>query len=114
MTPRTLGEAQAQCRAMGVDLRKLAGAPGPVLVGGAPMRVSECADLILPFCPGGGVRADQASELPRCVNESVSPAKAAALLAEAHDRQAALAGPPWLLIGAGVLAAGLAVYFVAR
>lgn len=90
-TPRTLAEAQAQCRAMGVDLRR----------DGRGM--SACMDLLDPFCPRG-VRATFGVELPSCEGEAPSAAKAAILLAEASATAKANAGPPWLLIGGGVAA----------
>lgn len=76
----TTAQAQAQCLAQNL---------GP----------SACADLVAPTCaPGQGVRIN-AGQPPICADEAISPAKAAALLAEAQANQAALAGPPWLLIG---------------
>ncbi len=97
----TLAEAQAACRAAGVDLR--------VSGKGA----SDCVDRIAPFCVGGtsGVRFDTSHELPFCANEAIDPAKAAALLKEAEQRQAALAfehPSPWLWVGLAGAAALLA------
>lgn len=43
-----------------------------------------------------------------------SAAKAAALLKEAEARVAASSGPPWLLIGGGVVGVGLLVYVLTR
>lgn len=96
----TLAEAQAQCRAAGVDLR----------VSGRGM--TDCIDRIAPFCVGDkdGVRVDTDHELPFCVDERVSPEKAAVLLKEAELRQAALAlqhPPAWLVIAGGAALVGL-------
>jgi hypothetical protein len=112
--PRTLVEAQAQCRALGVNLSAPPAPNGQLLVNGRPMPINACAELIAPFCPAGdGVRfVVGRGELPACANEAISPAKAASLLAEAHAKQAS--GPPWLLIGGGVAVAGLALYFALR
>lgn len=114
--PRSLAEAQAQCRALGVNLSAAPSASGQLLgANGRPMPVSECADLLMPFCPGGGVRAVVGrGELPVCADESISPAKAAVLLADAHAKQAGASGPPWLWIGGGVLAVGLVAYLALR
>lgn len=83
--PRTLAEAQAQCRAAGVDLR----------VSGRGM--SACVDLLFPFCPHG-VRGELGQELPTCAPAGPSAAKVAILAAEA---QARVARPlaPWLVVG---------------
>jgi len=116
--PRTLAEAQAQCRALGVDLRLPMPANGPRLVNGRPMRINECMDLILPFCPGGGVRveAGRPEEFPVCVDESVSGRKAAVLVKEAQARAAGAgdAGPSWLLLGVGALALGGLAFWLVR
>jgi hypothetical protein len=96
-TPRTLAEAQAQCRALGTDLRK----------SGAHM--SECVELLAPFCPNG-VASTFGVELPTCAGAAPSPRQAAALLKEAEANAAKANGPPWLLIGGGVVVAGLAFW----
>jgi hypothetical protein len=101
--PRTLAEAQAQCRALGVDLR----------VSGRGM--SACMDLLSPFCPNG-VTSTSGDELPSCLGAPPSARKAAVLLAEAQARANAAAGdgPPWLLLGVGVLALGGLAYWLAK
>ena len=96
----SLAEAQAACRAAGVDLR----------VSGKGM--SDCIERIATFCVGGkdAVRADVDHELPFCVSAEISPAKAAALLKEAELRQAALSlehPSPWFFVAGGVALAGL-------
>lgn len=96
----TLLEAQAQCRAAGVDLR----------VSGKGM--SDCVERIAPFCVGDadGVRVDTDHELPFCVSEKIAPSKAAAELKEAELRQAALSlqhPPAWLVMGGVAALAGL-------
>lgn len=96
----TLADAQAQCRALGVDLRR------------SGRNMNQCMDLLAPFCPDG-VEADITEELPRCGGAAPSPAKAAALLKEAEAR-AGKSGPPWLLIGAGVVALGVVVFVATR
>lgn len=75
--------------------------------------MTACMDLLAPFCPHG-VAADEGDELPHCAGEGPSAAKAAALLREAQERQAALEGPPWLLIGGGVAVAGVVLWLVFR
>ncbi len=97
----TLSEAQAQCRANGVDLR--------VSGRGA----TACMDLLAPFCPDG-VLADVSEELPRCAGPGPSARKAAILNAEANARAAAAASQRRLLIGGGVLAAGLVLWLVLK
>ncbi len=92
--PRTLAEAQAQCRALGTDLR----------VSGAHM--SDCMDLLKPFCPHGVV-GTFGVELPTCAGADPSAAKAAALLKEAQATAAANAPAPWLFIGGAVAVAGV-------
>lgn len=99
--PRTLADARAQCRAAGVDLR----------VSGRGL--NACMDLLLPFCPDG-VTSDGPDGLPACAGDNLSPVKAAILLREAEARAAANAGPQWVLIGSGVLAAGLLAYALTR
>lgn len=84
-----VAEAQAQCLAL--DL-------GP----------SACADLVEPHCGPSEVVRLEAGRAPFCVEDGrASPAKAAVLLREAQARQAAIAGPPWLLIGGAVAVGGL-------
>jgi hypothetical protein len=102
VTPRSLAEALAQCKANGVDLR----------VSGRGF--SACADLMSPFCDGN-ISSDPGPEgLPTCLGvEPIDPRKAAVLLREAEAR--ANAGKtPWLLIGGGVAAAGLVVWLLTR
>ncbi len=101
VAPRTLAEAQALCRAMGVDLR----------VSGKGS--SECADVMFPFCPAG-VSIDLGVELPRCRGAGGTAQKAAIQLAEAQARAGASSGPPWLALGLGAVALGAVAYFVTR
>lgn len=92
--PRTLAEAEAQCRDdLGVDLTK------------SGRNMTACMDLLAPFCPNG-VTADLSQPLPRCSGAGPSAAKAAVLLKEAEAVANANREPPWLLIvGVGALVA---------
>lgn len=91
----TTAQAQAQCVAQNL---------GP----------SACADLVAPTCaPGQGVRIE-VGKAPFCVDETISPAKAAALLAEAEAKQKALAGTPWLVIGGVVAGGALIAWLILR
>ncbi|MDB4884499.1 MAG: hypothetical protein JWL95_3265 [Gemmatimonadetes bacterium] len=99
--PKSLAEAQAQCRAAGVDTR----------VSGKGM--SACLDLLAPFCPNG-VDSNGPGGIPQCAQAAPDARKAAALLAEAEAKQAALrSSGAWLWVGAAGLAA-VALYFVSR
>lgn len=75
--------------------------------------MTACMDLLASFCPDG-VSANLDEELPRCAGAAPSPEKAAALLKEAEARVAANSGPPWLLIGAGLVALGVVVFVATR
>ncbi len=94
----TVVDAQAQCRAMGVDTR----------VGGH--NLTACMDLLAPLCPFG-VDSQGPGGIPQCAQAAPDARKAAILLAEAQARQP---GPPWLLIGGGVAVVGLLAYFALR
>jgi hypothetical protein len=101
VTPTTEAQAISECSA-----RKL----GP----------SACADLVSPFCkPDQGVQI----ALPedggvKCVTVAMTPEKAAALLKEslknAAVANAAVQPATRLLVGMGLLAAGLIVWWALR
>lgn len=76
---------------------------------------SACADLVAPTCgPGQGVRIEL-GKAPFCVDENISPAKAAALLKEAQATAAAHAvTPTWVWVGGGLLAAGVVAWLALR
>lgn len=101
--PRTLAEAQAQCRELGTDLRK----------SGAHM--SECVELLAPFCPNG-VASTFGVELPTCAGAAPSTHQAAALLkeAEANAARSSASQVPWLALGGLVAVGGVALWLVTR
>ncbi len=95
MAIRSLSEARAECTR-------------------AKLGPSACMDLVEPFCgPGENVAVDLDVDggLAFCKREeSLSPAQARVLLGEAEARARAAEGPPWLLIGGGVLLAGVVAW----
>lgn len=92
----TTAQAQAQCAAQSL---------GP----------SACADLVAPTCaPGQGVRIELGKP-PFCANETISPAKAAALLKEAQATAAANAvTPTWVFVAGGLVVVGGLAWLLLR